>query len=282
MLIIVLSTVNSYSIISRYSTSNSIYKYNNIISNSRYHRISNGINSNRRLYSNNDDSNNSDEVEDNDNNDNNNTNEVTDDNIETDATDTEEVANTEEVAPLTPEEQAILNKEKELKNQLENLENQLRKARADLVRVKDKISESGKNGYFIQQAQVAEFLKKKDAEQKERVQRNKRDFVMKMLPVVDLFREAPIKAVANTDREEQMHKNFGSLLTSILTVFEKYGYKEFHPEIAAKYEPSKHQVNEMVVDPENDGLVVEVIHSGWSSDDADVIKRAVVNVGKKE
>ena len=281
MLIIVFSTVNSYSSISRYSsTSNSIYKYNNIISNSRYHRISNGINPNRRLYSNNDDSSNSDEVEDNNNNDN-NTDEVTDDNIETDATEDNE-ANTEEVAPLSPEEQAILNKEKELKNQLENLENQLRKARVDLVRVKDKISESGKNGYFIQQAQVAEFLKKKDAEQKERVQRNKRDFVMKMLPVVDLFREAPIKAVANTDREEQMHKNFGSLLTSILTVFEKYGYKEFHPEIAAKYEPSKHQVNEMVVDPENDGLVVEVIHSGWSSDDADVIKRAVVNVGKKE
>jgi len=279
MLIIVLSTVNSYSIISRYSTSISIYKYNNIISNSRFHRIINGINPNSRLYSNNDDSNNSDEVEDNDND--NNTNEVTDDNIETDATE-DNVANTEEAAPLSPEEQAIVNKEKELKNQLENLENQLRKARVDLVRVKDKISESGKNGYFIQQAQVAEFLKKKDAEQKERVQRNKRDFVMKMLPVVDLFREAPIKAVANTDREEQMHKNFGSLLTSILTVFEKYGYKEFQPEIAAKYEPSKHQVNEMVVDPENDGLVVEIISSGWSSDDADVIKRAVVNVGKKE
>ena len=103
-----------------------------------------------------------------------------------------------------------------------------------------------------------------------------------MLPVVDLFREAPTKAVANTEREEQMHKSFGSLLTSILTVFEKYGYKEFQADIGTKYEPSKHQVNEMIVDTENDGLIITTISNGWISDDGDVVKRAVVNVGKKE
>ena len=294
---------------SKYSTSNRINNYRTVIASRKYY-YGNNINNYIRLYSKKDDDDNSNEVEDDDkkkkkskskskkakkNED--DVREVSDDATDgTDATDDIDATDApgddtgndddkepeQEPEPLTPQQKAIAEKEKELKNQLENLENQLRKSRVDLIRVRDKISESGKNGYFIQQAQVAEFLKKKDVEQKERVERNKRDFVLKMLPVVDLFREAPTKAVANTEREEQMHKSFGSLLTSILTVFEKYGYKEFHPEIGTKYEPSKHQVNEMVVDPDNDGLILTTISSGWSSDDGDVIKRSLVNVGKKE
>ena len=69
--------------------------------------------------------------------------------------------------------------------------------------------------------------RKKDVDQKERVKRNKRDFVKKMLPVVDSFRSARTVAPPNTEREERMHDTFGSLLSSILTVFEKYGFKEF-------------------------------------------------------
>ena len=48
-----------------------------------------------------------------------------------------------------------------------------------------------------------------------------------MLPVVDAFRQARAVAPATTDREENMHKNFGSLLDNILLVFQKYGFKEF-------------------------------------------------------
>jgi molecular chaperone GrpE (heat shock protein) len=48
-----------------------------------------------------------------------------------------------------------------------------------------------------------------------------------MLPVIDAFRNATKMAPPSTEREENMHKNFGSLLSSILNVFQKYGYKEF-------------------------------------------------------
>jgi molecular chaperone GrpE (heat shock protein) len=52
---------------------------------------------------------------------------------------------------------------------------------------------------------------------------------MKMLPVVDTFREAPKAVVATTEREESMHKNFGSLNNQILTAFTKFGYTEYNP-----------------------------------------------------
>ena len=52
-----------------------------------------------------------------------------------------------------------------------------------------------------------------------------------MLPVIDLFREVPtLKLVSTegaTEREESMHKNFGSLANQILSAFEKFGFKEF-------------------------------------------------------
>lgn len=52
---------------------------------------------------------------------------------------------------------------------------------------------------------------------------------MKMLPVVDAFREAPKSAIATTEREENMHKNFGSLNNQILAAFAKFGYSEYTP-----------------------------------------------------
>ena len=103
------------------------------------------------------------------------------------------------------------------------LENILRSERLLLARTKDKISESGKNGYFIIQAQVANYLKNKEMEQKESVAANKKEFVLKMLPVVDSFRDAPVIAPANTEREAKMHESFGALLKGVLDVFNKYG-----------------------------------------------------------
>ena len=50
-----------------------------------------------------------------------------------------------------------------------------------------------------------------------------------MLPVVDSFRQSQEVAPPTTEREENMHKSFGSLLTGVLNVFDKYGFKEFEP-----------------------------------------------------
>jgi molecular chaperone GrpE (heat shock protein) len=50
---------------------------------------------------------------------------------------------------------------------------------------------------------------------------------MKMVPVIDTFRNAPVVAPASTERETNMHKNFASLTNQILTAFEKFGFKEF-------------------------------------------------------
>jgi molecular chaperone GrpE (heat shock protein) len=68
--------------------------------------------------------------------------------------------------------------------------------------------------------------RKKDAELKHKVERNKKEFVDKMVPIVEMFRSAPSAVPGETEREQNMHKNFGSLLSSIVTIVEKYGYKD--------------------------------------------------------
>ncbi len=45
-----------------------------------------------------------------------------------------------------------------LNSQIQQIESFIATERINLVRIKDKISESGKNGYFIVQAQVADFM----------------------------------------------------------------------------------------------------------------------------
>lgn len=132
-----------------------------------------------------------------------------------------------EVKELTPYEEEVKKYQNKLEKDLEYLESSLKFERGLLTNRKDAITMSGKNGYFFVQAEVAEFQKRKEREQKARVLRNKKDFVEKMLPVVDAFRAAPTAAPAVNEREESMHKNFGSLCKSIITVFEKYGYAEF-------------------------------------------------------
>ena len=83
-----------------------------------------------------------------------------------------------------PQQQQVKELELKLASQVADLESALRSERANLARVKDQVSEAGKNGFFIVQAQVAEFLKKNEAQQKQQVNRNKREFVIKMLDVV--------------------------------------------------------------------------------------------------
>lgn len=71
--------------------------------------------------------------------------------------------------------------------------------------------------------------RKKDAEQKRRVSQNKREFVSKMLPWVDEFRAVPAALPAESTKGHNMHQSFAALLQSVLTVFEKYGYREYTP-----------------------------------------------------
>jgi hypothetical protein len=51
--------------------------------------------------------------------------------------------------------------------------------------------------------------------------------VGKVLPIIDAFRVVPITTPSQTEREQNMHKNFGSLCTQILMAIEKFGFKEY-------------------------------------------------------
>ena len=138
------------------------------------------------------------------------------------------VESTENAPEQTPYEAEVSKYQNKLEKELEYIQSVLTCEQGLLKLRKDSITVSGKNGYFFVQAEVAEFQKRKDKEQKARVLRNKKEFVQKMLPVVDAFRAAPMMAPAENEREESMHKNFGSLCDSIIVVFEKYGFKEFN------------------------------------------------------
>merc|ERR1711871_64851 len=86
---------------------------------------------------------------------------------------------------LSPEAKAIKEAEETLRKQLNELENTLRSERVNLSKAKDKKDLSGKNGFYIIQARVNEWNKQKDVQQKRRISANKREFVLKMLPIVD-------------------------------------------------------------------------------------------------
>lgn len=168
-------------------------------------------------------------------------------------------------------------KEMELKLSAEvsQLEMQLRSERQNAARIKDQISESGKNGYFIIQAQVAEFLKRNENDQKSRVAKNKREFVLKMLGVVDGFRQAPMDVPGDTEREQNMHKSFGALLNGILAVFEKYGFKEISPEVGTPIDPLLHEVRESAQEGAQ-GVVLRQISVGWMDSEGFAIRKAAV------
>ena len=182
----------------------------------------------------------------------------------------------EEEDPLV---KAIKEREAKLTAEVAQLEAQLRTERANLAKLKDQVSESGKNGYFIVQAQVAEFLKKNEMEQKNRVSRNKREFVTKMLDVVDGFRNAPLEFPGQTEREINMHKNFGSLVNGILMVFEKYGFSEINTSQGTPIDTEKMELGETV--PGDVGVVLATLRSGWVDSDGNVIRKALIAANVK-
>ena len=61
------------------------------------------------------------------------------------------------------------------------------------------------------------------------MERNKREFIEKILPWIDEFRKAPSTLPAIENKTHTMHISFGSLLKHVLAVFEKYGYREYTP-----------------------------------------------------
>ena len=105
--------------------------------------------------------------------------------VEDDGEDEKAVA---EVEPeLSPLELAIKSAEADLAKELAGAEEELRRARLEASRTKDKLFESGKSGFFVVQSKVSTFRKDQASEQAKRVARSKREFVIKMLPVVDAF-----------------------------------------------------------------------------------------------
>lgn len=63
----------------------------------------------------------------------------------------------ESLAEVDPVAQATIDQEKRLAEELQHLETVLKSERVSLIKVRDNLSESGKNGFFIVQAQVNDF-----------------------------------------------------------------------------------------------------------------------------
>jgi molecular chaperone GrpE (heat shock protein) len=181
----------------------------------------------------------------------------------------------EEKVPEDPEVKLLKEMETKLQSEISQLESQLRMERLSLSKVKDQVSESGKNGFFMVQAQVANFLKKNELDQKNRVATNKREFVLKMLDVVDKFRRAPKDVPAESERETNMHVSFGALLNGILAVFEKYGFKEVNVEVGAAIDPLTQEVEE-TDEGEAEGVVLRQLRSGWTDNEGEIVRKVLV------
>jgi len=181
----------------------------------------------------------------------------------------------EEKVPEDPEVKLLKEMETKLQSEISQLESQLRMERLSLSKVKDQVSESGKNGFFMVQAQVANFLKKNELDQKNRVATNKREFVLKMLDVVDKFRRAPKDVPAESERETNMHVSFGALLNGILAVFEKYGFKEVNVEVGAAIDPLTQEVEE-TDEGQAEGVVLRQLRSGWADTEGEIVRKVLV------
>lgn len=167
----------------------------------------------------------------------------------------------------------------DLQAELTKAESVLRNERIQLSRTKDRISESGKNGFFLVKAQVNDFLRTKDAEQKELVAQKRRDVVLKLLPILDKLRSTPKEIPAETKRETNMHESFNALLRSILIVIERNGYQETE---AAPGEAMDHSKYEIVGEEESeeDGIL-STVRKGMLDNRGIVLRKAQVIVGKK-
>lgn len=179
---------------------------------------------------------------------------------------------------VDPVEEAIRQQTQELNLQVSELEAKIRTERILLTKSKDKLAESGKNGFFMVQAQVNDFLRKSDIRQKEKVAMNKREFALKILPVIDSFRMAPIVAPATNEKETNMHNAFSSLLTGILGVLNKSGFQEFLPVVGEVVDPLKHTVVSLedISDEKDEGKITAVLKPGVFDVDGSVLRRASV------
>ena len=128
-----------------------------------------------------------------------------------------------------------------------------------------------------------EWNKQKDAQQKKRIKANKREFVLKMLPTVDAFKQVASDLPPTNEREENMHESLGKIqYDQILRAFEKFGYCEFSAEKKEPIDPIKHQVEGDLVEQGTDyeGKVVEVLKKGVIDVDGNVIRRCLIVGGK--
>jgi molecular chaperone GrpE (heat shock protein) len=107
------------------------------------------------------------------------------------------------------------------------------------------------------------------------VRSNKKEFVNKMLPIIDAFRLAPINAPAETEKEEKMHAAFGALLNGVMVVIEKFGFKEYSPAVGDKLDALRMQIGEVEEDG-TEGLVIRTIKPGMLDAEGDVVRRSLV------
>lgn len=111
------------------------------------------------------------------------------------------------------------------------------------------------------------------------MKKNKREFVEKMLPLVDAFRGAKTMSPNTAEKEKLMHDSFGALLTSVIVVFDKYGFKEFDAAKGEKLDSSKYAVVEVREDPKATGsTVIESTRPGMYDSDGLVLRKALVIV----
>lgn len=68
-----------------------------------------------------------------------------------------------------------------------------------------------------------------ELDQKKKVSNDRRDYILKLLPLIDAMRAATQDVPASTPRVEEMHESYQSLLSKMMELFERYGYKEFFP-----------------------------------------------------
>ena len=105
--------------------------------------------------------------------------------------------------------------------------------------------------------------------------RNKREFIKKMLPVVDAFEAAPIDAPSTTDKEKTMHETFGALRSSIDIVFQKYGVTKIVAVEGEQVDHTIHAIQE-TVDGESNGIITAILSTGYKDDQGLVIRKAEV------
>lgn len=174
---------------------------------------------------------------------------------------------------------AIQNLESKLSSDLKAAKSLLQKEKSALYSLQEKNFESGKNGYFLIQAQVKDFNKRRESEQRKRVEDNKKKVVTKILPLLDAFRNVSMLHGGETEREIKMHSDFNVLVRSITVALQKYGYSEFSPEIGELYDKDRHEaVNIETASINGTSTIYAVLRPGTLDTKSNVVRKAKVEV----